>query len=479
MSTEMKALLRTLILALLSWAILPTTAEAQQPPAQQQQQPTNRNRRLREHEQKIQEIIQQRRTERDKREAEERTRQAAAPTDPAEQKQKDSPKPPSSVVMGFKFLNQAGVSDYNTIVSKGDTFLSEVLLFNVDQNSIDRISLALQFDKRFIEPVRIFDTQLAPYIDGNSTFRIDERDSILIYEARLQKPATSTEVVLLKILWKAVRPTPYTGIEFKFSPLERPQDPHTAIYVAGVNILGIRDDPQDGVLSGGLMIEDPAAPKELQGKATELRDIYLGSVASDATVGLQIVGPEDPVRLGDRFVVRVRLNNPDGALVDSVNYFILFDPKVLQVIDEDKFNWMLRGVNVHDGPYHLNFPWDMHKQNEVRNERGQIVYSMALSNGAALPSRTFTDIHFRAVAPTAETPIGFVKRRPGAPNLTSVRYFGYELLDLATQISTPSINVTILNPPVEVALPRDETEPPPPQAPQAAESSVRALLIER
>lgn len=450
---------------------------------------SERTRRLREHEKKIQEIINQRRAEREKREAEEGHK--ATPTPPpgpeAANAPEETPKPASSVVMGFKFINEQGISDYNLVVNQGESFVSEVMLFNTDQNRIDRVRLSLRYDKRFITPEKIFDTSLKPYIDGEAKFSINERDSRLNYDAKLKRPLDAPQMVLLKILWKADRPTEFTGLDFNFSALEKDDDEHTAIYVRNANILGTRDDAMDGVLSGGLMIEGPkTAKKVMQGKEEELRKIYLGNVASDTKVGLVLTMPKGEIKVGDEFVVKVKLDNPYGAQVDALNFTVLFDPKVLRVVDKDKFNYIITGTNIHDGPYHYNFPWDMHIENDVRNDAGLISYAMSLANGGTLESRTIADIHFKAIAPAAKTEVGFVKSRPGAPNLTSVRYFGFETLDLrSSQLSRSTIAFPVLNKPMEIASDSDKgaagiavPAPTPTPAPKP-ESFVKPLKIER
>lgn len=447
---------------------------------------STRTQKLREHERRIQQIITDRRAK--KRQEEEEARKRAIDSgeispreeEPAEQPQVERrQRAISNVVMGFKFSNEEGDTDYNIIVQEGETFVSEVYLFNIDQNPIDRVRLALDYDKRFITPLRVFDTSIAPFIKGDPEFDIDQRDAIIKYDASLKTSISSPEIVLLRILWRAERATPFTGIDFAFSELERPDDTHTGIYVGDLNILGVSDDPSDGVLSGGLMIQGPPEKREvLQGKAEELRGMYFGSVASDDQVGLQLIGPPETPRVGDEFVVKVRLNNPEGALIDSINFAVLFDPNVIQVLDRDEFNYIIRGVNVSDGPYHEFFPWDMHKKNEVRNDRGLVNYQKALTNGASLPSRTFAAIHFRALAPTAETAVGFVKGRVGAPNMTSVRYFGFERLDLQSpELSLPTIKFPVLPPSVAIAAEgRSEMDSP---AVQADELQVRDLKIER
>ncbi|MCC6545949.1 hypothetical protein IT570_02180 [Candidatus Sumerlaeota bacterium] len=458
-----------------------------QSPAQSGSQ-SERTRRLREHEKKIQEIINQRRAEREKRAAEAGPQQQPETAQPAEVeiKPEETPKPASSVVMGFKFINEQGISDYNLVVREGETFVSEVMLFNIDQNPIDRIRLSLRYDKRFITPEKIFDTALKPYIQGDPVFTVNQRDSLLNYDAKLKRPLDAPQMALLKVLWKADRQTAFTGLDFQFSALEKDDDEHTAIYVRNENILGTRDDAMDGVLSGGLMIEGPKnAKKVMQGKEEELKQIYLGDVANDSKVGLVLTKPgSGAIQVGDEFVVKVKLDNPSGAQVDALNFTILFDPKVLRVVDKDKFNYITTGINVHDGPYHYNFPWDMHIENDVRNESGLVSYAMALANGGTLESRTIADVHFKAIGPAERTDVGFVRSRPGAPDLTSVRYFGYEILDLrSAYLSRSTISFPVLNKTVEVAsdatnggLPIPTPAPTPTPKP---ENSVKPLKIER
>ncbi|CAN5428221.1 hypothetical protein BH09SUM1_BH09SUM1_04250 [soil metagenome] len=459
-------------------ALLACLAIAAMAPHALAQQIDTRSEKLREHEKKIKEIIDKRRAE--AAEKEEKDKQASlqpveiqdAPTAPG------PAKPLSTVVMGFKFTNEAGDSNYNSIVEDGDTFLTEVFLFNSDQNPIDKVRLALTYDKRFIEPVKVFDTTLRPYAEEPPVLHKLDRESALTYEVKLKTPIRTPEVVLLRILWKAIRPAPYTGIDFTFDPLEREDHLHTAISAQGKNILGLEDDPADGVLSGGLMIEKAAGEStELQGKGEELRGQYLGSVASTETVGLQLIAPHQELRTNDVFRVRVRLNNPEGALVDALNFFVKFDPDVLEVVDADEFNYISRGVNVLDGPYHLNFPWDMHKRNEVRNESGIVNYQMSLSNGASLPSKTVADIYFKALAPTAATEIYFVKAKLSDTANTSIRYFGFERLDLEGKLSLPGVKLEILPAPAVIASEPEAN--PAPIAVLPEEPAIRPLLIER
>lgn len=443
-------------------------------------QDASRQARLREHERRIRELIERRRQEQEAAQG-----QAAAPTEAVTEQrsepQEDLARAISNVVMGLKFSNADGESSYNIVVRRGEEFISEVYLFNIDANPLERIRLALKYDKRFIAPLAVFDSELRTMMSDDVTFRHDTREAILNYSGTMRQKITNTEVVVLRIQWRALRDTPYTGIDFHFDPLEREELPHTAVFARGRNILGTDDDPMDGVLSGGLMIDLPTEEEKiLQGKAEELRELYLGSVASLEEVGLELIGPSEPPRVGDPFRVRVALNNPSGALIDALNFYVKFDPEVMEVIDVDRFNWIQRGVNVHDGPYQRYFPWDMHKRNEVRNDVGLINYQKSLSNGSSLPGRVFADIYFRAKAPANRTDIFFVKGRLSDVGNTSVRYFGFERLNLGSELSQPEVIMTILPAPVEVAdTSPTQTEVITSTAATVEEIGVRRLTLER
>lgn len=509
----------TLIILLLSAVILlPHSGAAAEdtPPAQStESSPPQGDEAIRKHQEKISQIIAQRRKEALARE--ETTRRAAANGQPAEQPPSDSGQadtPPqrgtipnqagvevptqpqvqdtssqpnkgatSSVVMGLKFVDKTGKGDYSVIVRRDEEFMTEVSLFNIDKQPVDEVNIAIQYDKRFLLPTSIFDSSLRSYQTSPPKFRILEAEGILVYNAKLKTPIMAPETVLLRIMWKAVRPTPFTGIEFAFDLAEDDSAPHTSIKTRGVNVLGIVGDPADGVLSGGLMIEPPpSAPKVFQGKAAELKTMYMGNLASQLPAGLRLIAPESEIEVGDDFTVQVQLDNKNGAVIDSINFFVLFDPKVLQVVDSDKFNWIIRGVNVLDGPYHREFPWDMHKANEVRNDRGYVQYQKAVSNGRTLPSGTFAEIHFRAIAPAEETSISFVRSRTGAAFLTSVRYFGFELLDLdQPSLSTPEAKLEVYNMSAEKAgrLTTKKEILAPVAAPKPREGGVRTLPLER
>ncbi|MDK2972495.1 MAG: Cohesin domain [Candidatus Sumerlaeota bacterium] len=409
-----------------------------------------REERLRQHEERVRQIIEKRRQERlGQKEGE----QANQPVEPIIEEKGETQ---SAISLGnmllynvFRIPDEEEEVQLDTVVRAGSRFVSEIRLHNEAANPFDRVRIALQYDKRFLRPVRIFDADMREGLKDDPAFEVIERDSIILYDAVLERPRISKELPVLKIVWEALRPTEYTGLQFTFASGDTEKVPHTAVYYRGANVLGNPDDPIDGVLGGSILVLKPfdpnnTKPEILQGKASELRDIYLGAVASKARVGLALEGPAIPPAVDQEFTVDVVLNNPSGALIDSLMFFIRFDPEVLEVIDQDRGNWIKRGVNVHDGPFRLDYPFDFHKRNDVDNRRGYINYAVALGEGLSLPTGPFARIHFRAKAPVAGTTIELLSGRPGLANRTSVQTFGFELMTGNQSLTKPLLEVAVL-----------------------------------
>jgi hypothetical protein len=438
MKNNMRCIIR--LMALL--AIL--LAMGSGPLGAQQEENLSREERLRRHEERVRQILKDR---------QQATAEQPAQTDaPPEQTQEpeETIKLLGSVLLYVRFRppyeDEPPSSDI--VVRQGDRFVSEIVMDNESAASFDRIQLALRYDKRFIRPIKVFDDTIRPNVAGDPTFEINDRDNVLVYDATFTRPRVSKQLTILKIVWEAHQRTEYTDLQFVFSP-NRPEDqPNTAVFMQGQNVLGRPEDPIDGVLGGALLIMRPFDPEDdgpeiLQGKKEELRDIYLGSMGSQQEVGLRLVGPNGTPSVGQEFDVDVQLFNPRGAIIDVVRFYVLFNPDVLQVVDHDRNNWIRNGVNVLDGPWREEYPFDFHTRNEVDNKLGRIAYAMGLGRGRALRTGTFARIRFRAIKPVAETDITLAAARQGTSSLTAVNYFGYNLLTDNPDFTHPQVKVRI------------------------------------
>ncbi len=446
-----------------------------------------REERLRQHEQRVARIIEERRKARLAEQqgkdpglnlSDEDKEYAGIPLDGSEPEEPidEGSLPFGTMILYVNYLtnDEAEAEQLDAVVRQHDRFISEVKLRNEASAPFDRIRIALKFDKRFIKPVRVFDSEVRPFAMEPPVFSINQRDSVLLYDVTFEKPRYSKNLPVLRILWEANVPTEYTKLDYRFASGDTETGEHTAVYYQGRNVLGDQRDPLDGALSGSLLILKPFNPNDesqadiLQGKKEELLVRYLSGVGQTAPAGMRLIGPERAPAVGDEFQVSLRLENPGGAVIDALSFFVTFDPNVLQVVDDDRANWIKRGINVHDGKYRLDYPFDFHKRNEVDNVRGYINYSMSLGQALTLPSGTFAHIKFRAVGETASTSVDLIETREGAGNLTSLRTFGYELFSSDPELTTPTCEIAVI-------LPTYEDSPELASADDAAHERVRAV----
>lgn len=444
--------LLTLVLVAACLAALPWHAKAQDAADTTN---TDREARLKAHEDRVKAILEERRKQRLQEtpaSADDAPAPAATPA-PADAPAaaEDNLQLIGTVMLYTRFRPVNGPDsrrELDTAVRVGDRFLGEVVMKNDDGRPFDRIRVALRFDKRFMRPVRVFDADVRPYVDGDPVFEISDRDNIIVYDARLAEPRQSKQLTVLTIVWEAVQRTEFAGLDFRFASGDTELAPHTGIYAEGRNILGKPDDPIDGVLGSSILVsrrepvESTSARAEiLQGKKEELKEMYLGALGAEMNhTGIRLAGPPGPIAAGQMFDVDVELYNPRGTVLDQVRFAVKFDPEVLQVVDRDRGNWIRTGVNVHDGPFRLEYPFDYHKRNEVDNRRGLITYANSMGEGRALRTGPFARIRFKAMKPVAETTVELIAQRQGAGFLTATDYFGFPMLSFDEAYTQPELS---------------------------------------
>lgn len=440
------------------------------------QEGMTREERLRQHEERVREIIERRRREQLQRE-EGRTPSPPEVTvfdDDPDERPAVSDAPILGTVMLytlFRVPDTENERQIDLVTRVGERVVTEVRIQNTRGTPMDRVRIALNFDKRFLRPLGVFDHSIRGYLDGPPRFEVNQRDGTIIYDARLDEPRGLKDISLLTIVWEPLRVTEHTALRFVFASGDTERAPHTAIYQGNRNILGDPSDPFDGVLGSSVLVMEPFDPDRqhnqiLQGKYEELQRMYREAIGAQQRAGLRLVGPDRPIVAGQEFDVDVQLYNPDGAIVDSVRFFVEFDPRVLQVLDRDRGNWIRQGVNVHDGPFRLDFPFDFHMRNEVDNVRGRIQYAKGLSGALSLPTGTFARIRFRALQPIDHTEVSLIAGRPGARRLTTLMNFGFNVLSDDPEYTHPHLAFAVYpetpdrGPEVGGASPMDELRSP-------------------
>ena len=134
--------------------------------------------------------------------------------------------------------------------------------------------------------------------------------------------------------------------------------------------------------------------------------------------------------MGDAFRVEAILDNRADSLMDGVDIYIRYDPDILEVVDADRDNWITRGVNILDGPYHQQFPFDYHIENQAFPGKGEIVYRAGIGNAEKLRGRmgVLAAIVFRAKAPAASASVTFRLPESRTDRGTRITYLNQNVL---------------------------------------------------
>jgi hypothetical protein len=316
-----------------------------------------------------------------------------------------------------------------------------------------KVQAPLHYNPQIISPVGIDDSSVSASLDGPSHARVDQRQGIISYEADFTQPRTDSLLIVAKIKWKALQPAESTPIKFV----------NNENYTSGVfgkdaeNLLHDRGDAasdvsdQTGLLDATVAVDPTdASIQRVEEGGNAFSAVALASNISAGTAdgGIQIsLSPRRAnVSPGESFLVDVNYSNPRRADIDTVSLRIHFDPSVLQVEDYDNGNWITRGINIFDGDYHENLPFDFHRKNDAYNGTGLITYEMGLSTRTVLPQQgTIATIRFKAIAPSNATPIDFdMSESPSeADNTTAISFLGFNLIGTPGQRQQAVHNATV------------------------------------
>ena len=132
-----------------------------------------------------------------------------------------------------------------------------------------------------------------------------------------------------------------------------------------------------------------------------------GEKADYYPTAIRLIPSKSEVRVGEEFDVLVQLFNPERVSIDAVSLYLLYDTRVLDVVDQDDNNLITGGTNIHDGDYHDKFPFEYCNSNQVNRESGEIDYSMATYNEPISSEGTFARIRFVAKRPVKSTGLLF------------------------------------------------------------------------
>jgi hypothetical protein len=313
----------------------------------------------------------------------------------------------------------------NMDVIEGAEFITDILLVNPVNRPVDHLRVVLDFNPAYFSPMAINDSPIKNQIAGGMPRAlVDRARGQIIYEADLDPPLGRLPGPILFVRWQALKPVFFSPITFgrdrqgRYSDLFRDQE----------SILGESYEQGDGTVSMTVTII-PADPDEARIMAEDPH-LYLGSSERVGGVVLSIEPPARTPRVGEEFTLDIVLDNRAHSQLDGISLLIQYDPKTLQILDDDRDNWITLGLNIHDGSFRSTFPFDYHMANAVYPIRGLIEYRVGTSTPQDLIGihGTFARIRARALAPTAGTTLKFLfSPRPGS-RTTAATYLGQDVL---------------------------------------------------
>ncbi len=316
----------------------------------------------------------------------------------------------------------------------GKDFDTGFALSNPRAHAFNQIRVALRYDRDAVEPVSVADAGIRRFLAAPSNVEVRPRDGILIYTAQLAYPCGPVADTLFSIRWRTKRLT--RSAEFRFVQVDEKPN---GLWMNESDVLGAEDENGDGFIHGSAQIVTPDFYQLLltnrsrvrPGEALEEEESELDQArAGLGGVKLALAGPAKPVHVGQQFQVDIVFDNSADSFVDGVEVRLQFDPNLLEVIDSDLDNWITRDVNILDGPYHDDFPFDFHAENKALNARGEIVYRVGIGDAEKLRQRvgTMASILFRAKAPSSQATVRFlVPSTPREPG-TRITYLGKSAL---------------------------------------------------
>jgi hypothetical protein len=357
---------------------------------------------------------------------------------------------PSTNVLFIEQLGQ--IPTMNISVTKGDSFATRVAFSNARHSQFDRFEISIRYDPQVIRPTGIDDSGISDLLKEPGAAKVDRRRGIVTYRAEFESADTQKPETLIKLQWKALSASAHSPLTFSTTT-----DHPSRILRGSVNVLHQVDEDnaplevseRTGLLDASVAVapdsktlaDTESSENSFEGMGLA-RSISKGSAEGGVTLALR--SSQNSVAQSEEFLVDIVYSNPKRSEIDSVNLRVRFDPKVLQVVDFDENNWITRGVNIHDGDYHEDLPFDFQVKNQAYNSAGLIEYQMGFASKARIPSSgVIATVKFKAISAAPSTEIGFELNEDERNPKTSLSFLGFNLIGVPGERATALHSATL------------------------------------
>jgi len=229
---------------------------------------------------------------------------------------------------------------------------------------------------------------------------VDEDAGLVSYRSRWKEPVPlASSGPVASVTFEVIQPRD-TEISFEF---QEPADsggvvsdasPFTFVRLKGKDVLGQKNDPTDGTVD--------ATVKFYEYPEVQTDDLIPSREQRDLLTRIAIYPSTEAVHEGEEFEYLIELDNPNRVDFDEITLLLGFDPRHLTPMDHDQGNYIRNGVNVFDGDYHEEFPWNHHRRNEIDPRKGYILYRMGTLRSSLNGSGVVASVRFRARSATGE-----------------------------------------------------------------------------
>jgi len=317
----------------------------------------------------------------------------------------------------------------DSIVNVSERFKTDVVA-ETKEGEVDEVSFLLKYPRHVLNPLGLDHGSLDPFVKHSIDYEFNPDDGTIYVHAKLKKPTRFSLQPLVSIVWEALEPTDGSVISYEFGEKKT-----TGLFLKGSNLLGTLPGADDGVIKTTVQI---TAPKS-KATVTKLPDgLLIGAEPArfvddrpQDRLSIDLRSPAGPVRAGEKFDVDVIVNNPGEELMDRVRLYVQFDPAELAVVDSDAGNVVKRGINIADAKSRSEFPFDYHRYNYADNDKGLIVYEVSASNSNVRGEGKIATITLQALKQVQKAEIVLVQNAEGLTPTTDVSYLGKSMMATA------------------------------------------------
>jgi hypothetical protein len=257
---------------------------------------------------------------------------------------------------------------FDSSIRVGDTFETEVIC-DSRSGSFTSVSFTLSWNPEDLHALAMDHSPLATMEVKEFEYGLDPDKGLVSVRVQFPDPTTLSGQPLIKMVWEGLRPAQASEIRFRFDG-EVP----TGMFSQTDNGLGTPGAGDDGVLHSVVLIR-PRLSKTASIRTPD-GGLLIGTeglVNHSGRIRMSLESDRMTLRTGEVAVVGVRLSNPDSVPFDRIRLYLQFDPKQAEILDTDRGNAVRSGVNIREADRD-RLTFDYLRTNRADNRDGVVEF---------------------------------------------------------------------------------------------------------